>query len=185
MENTPTSSYPLDVPFSIALTSDDFDPWTETYHKFRMYEQPLFDYSSPDSVKIGAVSEVFIYADEDSSFFEPVPSNTELDSFDEEYNLFAGFGGITCQFGRFGKTTGTYYNSTTISCLTPNVLDDPQEIFEESVTLSVAFNGVDFEDDDSDLEFTFKGTGASMGFLPFLLFIFLLAGLIAAFAVYA
>ena len=32
------STFPEDVPFSIALTNDEYDPWTETSHKFRFYE---------------------------------------------------------------------------------------------------------------------------------------------------
>jgi len=31
---------PVDVPFSIALTQDDYDPWTKTSHIFRFYDQP-------------------------------------------------------------------------------------------------------------------------------------------------
>jgi len=34
---TPTSALPRDVPFSIALSSDEFNPWTKTSHKFRFY----------------------------------------------------------------------------------------------------------------------------------------------------
>ena len=34
----PPASFPEDVPFSIALTSDEYDPWTETSHKFRFYD---------------------------------------------------------------------------------------------------------------------------------------------------
>ena len=33
----PPGTLPEDVPFSIAFTSDEFDPWTETSHKFRFY----------------------------------------------------------------------------------------------------------------------------------------------------
>jgi hypothetical protein len=29
---------PEDVPLSIALTNDEYDPWTETSHKFRFYD---------------------------------------------------------------------------------------------------------------------------------------------------
>ena len=32
------ASFPEDVPFSIAFTSDEYDPWTETSHKFRFYD---------------------------------------------------------------------------------------------------------------------------------------------------
>lgn len=30
--------WPVDVPFSIALSSDSFEPWTQTSHKFRFYK---------------------------------------------------------------------------------------------------------------------------------------------------
>ena len=35
---TAPTAFPEDVPFSIALTNDEYDPWTETSHKFRFYE---------------------------------------------------------------------------------------------------------------------------------------------------
>ena len=37
---TAPALWPADVPFSVALTSDSFEPWTQTSHKFRFYEQP-------------------------------------------------------------------------------------------------------------------------------------------------
>lgn len=69
--------------------------------------------------------------------------------------------GIKCKFGRFGNSPGTYINKTTILCLTPHITEDPKDISQETVVLSVAMNGVDF-DEDSDLEFTFEGTGTTL-----------------------
>jgi hypothetical protein len=54
------------VPFAIALTSDEYDPWTETYHKFRIYDQPVLISSDPTEVDVGTIQEVLVYADENS-----------------------------------------------------------------------------------------------------------------------
>jgi hypothetical protein len=35
-----TENLPLEVPFSIALTHDQFEPFTETHHRFRYYNVP-------------------------------------------------------------------------------------------------------------------------------------------------
>ena len=53
-------------------------------------------------------------------------------------------------------------NSTTILCLSPNILEDPSDIYQETVTVTVAMNGVDFNDENSELEFMFTGTGGRM-----------------------
>ena len=50
-------------------------------------------------------------------------------------------------------------------CLTPNIQDDPADISEESVQVTVAMNGVDFNEDYSEVEFTFLGTGGSISTL--------------------
>ena len=70
--------------------------------------------------------------------------------------------GLKCKFGRFGPSTATYINKTTILCLTPNIQDDPSDISEEEVTVTVALNGIDFNDDYSTAQFTFIGTGGSV-----------------------
>lgn len=54
-------------------------------------------------------------------------------------------------------------------CLTPNIQDDPADISEESVTVTVAMNGVDFNDDYSEVEFIFVGTGGSISVLVVIL----------------
>jgi hypothetical protein len=46
--------------------------------------------------------------------------------------------------------------------LTPNIQDDPSDISEEEVTITVALNGIDFNDDYSSVQFTFIGTGGSV-----------------------
>ena len=77
------SKFPSDIPFSIALTSDAFDPWTETSHKFRLYQQPHFDTILPTTVNVGEITEVVITIaqdpdlpeDHENIFFEPLPSN--------------------------------------------------------------------------------------------------------------
>lgn len=44
---SPPSVFPQDLPFSIALTTDEYDPWTESSHKFRLYDQPTLLRSDP------------------------------------------------------------------------------------------------------------------------------------------
>jgi len=46
-------TYPTDVPIAIALTNDENDPWTETSHKFRFYEQPPIVKCDPCDVTVG------------------------------------------------------------------------------------------------------------------------------------
>jgi len=46
--------------------------------------------------------------------------------------------------------------------LTPNINEDPEDISSETVTVTVAMNGVDYNDDSSDVEFTFTGTGGAV-----------------------
>ena len=70
--------------------------------------------------------------------------------------------GLKCKFGRFGPSSATYINKTTILCLTPNIQDDPSDISEEEVTITVALNGIDYNDDYSQVTFTFIGTGGSV-----------------------
>lgn len=71
----PPSTFPEDVPFSIAFTSDEYDPWTESSHKFRFYEQPVLVRCDPCEVEVGTIQEVLVWADDNTEFFEPVPVN--------------------------------------------------------------------------------------------------------------
>mgnify|MGYP002358855560 FL=1 len=43
----PPAQFPIDAPFSIAIGNDEYDPWTETSHKFRFYDQPILVRSEP------------------------------------------------------------------------------------------------------------------------------------------
>ena len=71
-------------------------------------------------------------------------------------------------------------NSTVIKCITPAVEDDPDSIYRETVKLTVAMNGVDHEDESSELEVTFIGTGTYLVFWPFLIGALLIGLLIVA-----
>lgn len=101
------------------------------------------------------LTEVFITADTDYSFQQPIPSagrnSIESDSY-----------GIKCKFGRFGSSVATYINSTTILCLTPSIQIDPSDISLENVVVTVAMNGIDFNDGSSEISFTFIGTGSTI-----------------------
>jgi len=150
--------WPLDVPFAVALTNDNFDPWTETSHKFRFYKQPVIDHIIPAEVNVGLMTEVIaiIEPDEahpDNVFFQALPGNIHDNSFlDEEAPMLTGgYGSIKCSFGRFGETIAIYQNSTAIKCVTPSVPDSPEDIFQETITFAIAPNGVDFNEQDSEI----------------------------------
>jgi hypothetical protein len=67
-------TYPTDVPLAVALTTDENDPWTETSHKFRFYEQPPIVKCDPCEVDVGSIREVYVWTEENAQFFEPLPS---------------------------------------------------------------------------------------------------------------
>ena len=69
---------------------------------------------------------------------------------------------MKCKFGRFGSAPATYLNRTHILCLPPNIRESPSEIATETVSLTVAMNGVDYNDEYSDLTVTFVGTGQGL-----------------------
>mmetsp|Transcript_30094 Transcript_30094/g.45979 ORF Transcript_30094/g.45979 Transcript_30094/m.45979 type:complete len:139 (-) Transcript_30094:405-821(-) len=73
LPQTPTSALPRDIPFSVALSGDEFNPWTSTSHKVRFYEQPVLEKAEPIEIEVGRIVEVFITATEESEFFEPMP----------------------------------------------------------------------------------------------------------------
>jgi hypothetical protein len=77
------------------------------------------------------MAEVYVFADDNSEFWEPIPTGKGS----------LGQYGIECKFGRFGVGIGMYVNKTAIKCVTPSVQDDPDSIWRESVKLSVALNG--------------------------------------------
>jgi len=115
-----------------------------------MYRQPELVAVTPTEVKVGKLSEVFVAASESQPFWQPTPP-PEGESF-EQYSL-------KCKFGRFGSSPATYLNKTHILCLTPNLHEGPSEISTETVSLTVAMNGVDYNDDFSNISVVFVGTG--------------------------
>lgn len=57
---TRPSASPIDIPFGVALTSDVFDPWTETAHKFRYYHQPEIELIQPVESTVGILTEIVV-----------------------------------------------------------------------------------------------------------------------------
>jgi hypothetical protein len=62
-----------------------------------------------------------------------------------------------------------YVNKTAIKCVTPSIPDDPDSIWRESVRVTVALNGQDFDEENSDVDFTFVGTGSTLVFWPYVI----------------
>jgi len=165
---TPTSALPRDVPFSIAISGDEYNPWTSTSHKFRFYEQPVIEKVEPEEVEVGRIAEVYVTAADDSEFFDPMPlAPLSMGDEDSESDATAHPGGLSaikCKFGRFGEANAVYINSTTIKCTTPPADDPPDQIYRETVVLGVAMNGYDFLEDSSTTEFVFVGTAPYISF---------------------
>jgi len=126
----PTTSLPISVPISISFLDEDYQPWTESIHRFRLYKEPNLIAAVPEETSIDIITDVYVRASEDSEFFEPAPLARGSAS-----NL-----GIQCKFGRFGIGHGTYINKTTIVCSTPIINEDPLSIYKETVELVVSMN---------------------------------------------
>jgi hypothetical protein len=162
----------ISVPFSIAFQEDLYFPYTNGPQKFRLYRQPVLVAVDPDEIHVGHLTEVYVYASESAPFWQPTPPPTgeSLDQY-----------GLKCRFGRFGSSPAQFINETTILCLTPNIQDDPADIAAEIVEVTVAMNGVDFNDDQQELTVIFVGTGAAVGVWVLILGTFIFALLIIAF----
>ena len=148
--------YPVDIPFSVALSGNDSNqPWTETTHKFRLYTPPVLVTSEPVEIEIGTSTDVLVYADETGGvFFDPVPVNNS--------GIYQN--PIMCKFGRFGTSEAVYINERVLKCRTPTIEDDPSSVYREEVLVSVALNGKDFDEANSNVYFTFIGTGSYLVF---------------------
>jgi hypothetical protein len=70
----PTTDLSLSVPLGIALVDEEYEPWTESIHRFRFYNQPKILRADPDEIRVGKMAEIYLIADENSQFFEPVPT---------------------------------------------------------------------------------------------------------------
>lgn len=158
----------------MGFLDEEYEPWTESVHRFRFYQSPLIVRADPDEVEVGKMAEVYVFADDNSEFWEPIP--TQRGSL--------GQYGIECKFGRFGIGVGMYVNKTTIKCVTPSVSDDPDTIWKETVRITVALNGQDFDDDNSDADFTFVGTGSTLVFWPYVIGTLLIGLLLVALIVF-
>ena len=118
--------------------------------------------------------------DKNNIFFEPLPADSAKwdlnkgndESSDEGMALLMG-NQIKCKFGRFGETLAVFVNQTAIKCVTPSVLDEPEDIYEEVVSFGVAMNGYDYDFDSTQLTFKFIGTGSFFGLGPTIILILL------------
>ena len=88
--------------------------------------------------------------------------------------------GILCNFEDFGTSMGMYINETAVMCITPHIQGRPEDYSRETVQVTVAMNGQDFNDIDSDAYVTFVGTGSDSNLLKILILCLLLALLIVS-----
>ena len=58
------------MPIGVAFLEEEFDPWTESVHRFRYYAPPRIIQADPDEIEVGKMAEVFVFADENSEFWE-------------------------------------------------------------------------------------------------------------------
>lgn len=79
---------------------------------------------------------------------------------------------------------GMYLNKTTIKCMTPSVQEDPDDIWRETVKITVALNGQDYDEENSDVDFTFVGTGSTLVFWPYVIGTLLIGLLLVAMIVF-
>lgn len=73
------ADWPVDVPFSIALMTDSYEPWTDTGHKFRFFKQPVISTITPNEIEVGQITNVMVSIDPAEAgpsniFFEPIPA---------------------------------------------------------------------------------------------------------------
>ena len=147
LPGTPTSSLPRDVPFAIALSGDEFAPWTTSIHRTIFYAQPVVESIEPTEVDVGRITSVYLVAAEDSEFFDPVSVDNSVSSPNNDGQKQSSLSPLKCKFGRFGESTAVFLNSTHIKCTTPPTDEPPDSIYKETVTVSVAMNGQDFLED--------------------------------------
>ena len=89
-----------------------------------------------------------------------------------------------CRFGRFKDSIGTFVNKTTIKCAVPSIKDDPSSIWREDIKLTIAQNGKDFDDEFSEVNVVFVGTGSPLGFWSAILATLLIGLLLIAIIFY-
>lgn len=177
---TSSAALPRDIPFSVALSQDEFDPWTKTSHVFRFYDQPILESAHPPQMEVGRIGEIYVKAAEGSEFFEPMALQPNQEKGTQSLSSGSGMSGMRCKFGRFGEASAIFVNETFIKCTTPPYDEGADTLYKESASISVAMNGVDFNEDVTVADFTFTG---SAPFISFLAIIIVLAAI--AFVGYA
>lgn len=65
-----TSDQTISVPVGVSFMEDEFEPWTETTHRFRFYQPPMLVRAEPDEIEVGRMAEVYVFADDNSEFWE-------------------------------------------------------------------------------------------------------------------
>ena len=69
-----TSDQTISVPIGVGFLDEEYEPWTESVHRFRFYQPPLIVRAEPDEVEVGKMAEVYVFADDNSEFWEPIPT---------------------------------------------------------------------------------------------------------------
>jgi hypothetical protein len=92
--------------------------------------------------------------------------------------------GMRCKFGRFGDAQAMYINETFIKCTTPPFDDTTDSIYKENAAISVAMNGIDYNEDLTVAEFQFLGTAPFISFFTIILLLGAIAFLGYAIAMY-
>lgn len=65
-----TSDATISVPVGVSFMEDEFEPWTESTHRFRFYQPPMLVRADPDEIEVGRMAEVYVFADDNSEFWE-------------------------------------------------------------------------------------------------------------------
>lgn len=103
------------------------------------------------------------------------------DALDSDSQMFTTTASrIKCKFGRFGETTGVYVNSTAVKCANPSMSITPDQMASETIQFQLTMNGLDYDIDQTSLQFTFVGTGSDFGLGPTFVLIIMASLLIAA-----
>ena len=181
LPGTPTASLPRDVPFAVALSGDEFAPWTGTTHRMIFYNQPVVEAVVPLEVDVGRIITVTLTASDDTEFFDPVSVQPLPDEDNVMSHSQSTLSPLKCKLGRFGETTGIFVNSTAVKCTTPPTDEPPENIYKEEVTVSVAMNGQDFLEDTSTASLTFVGTAPYISFVTVLMVILAVAFVVISF----
>ncbi len=164
---------PFNVPFSVGLTEDEFEPWTTTSHTFTFYRNPKLIDNDPIEGKTSEIKPVLIRSDKNGTFTVPSPI-----IFEEIYDVIGDneshasaskfeYQPIKCKYGRFGVTSATYINET-------HHIANDKDIGYEKVDLEVALNGEDFIKGE-DVTYTFIGPAANRMVWVYILMILFIA----------